>query len=321
MTKKLFLTAVFFIISTLMSSGPAQAEGFLDSLKNKWDAATDVSQRNKKIYQEVTDKQLVDSFYTLSIDAKTQGINLDIPAKTEQYEFMKITPNSLTFREMLYKVDQVGELLNAMRSYHDSILDDALGQRYIELAVSRGNIVKLYKPNLGGAVNEMLNQNFYLKHDKNTIEWLKSDNILLEYSPTGQTVSVMSRSHQAVNNFTLRSYRYTNLYFGAALSQFIENKIGNSLFSDNFLRVVSPVGNAVKSLELTTAAVTVLPAANTAAQVIATVGTGAASMEMSSAVVATQKRIQALKDLVALKQSGAITDEEFQAEKIKVLKN
>lgn len=323
MTKNLFLSvATVLVLSTSLASTAAHAQGFFDSLKSKLDAATDSSQRNAKAYQEVTDQQLVDSFYVLSADAKTQGINPDIVAKPGQYEFMKLTPETLTFREFLYKADQMNDLLYTMKSYSDSLLDDALGQRYAAFASSRGNVVKLYKPSLGGVINGILNQHFYLKHANNTIEWLKSDNVLIEYSPSGKVVSVMSRAHQAVNNFTLRSYRYTNLYFGAALAQFIENKIGNGMFNENFMRVVSPAGDVVKSQEPITAAVPSVPAVNAVTPPArVTTGSGAALSDVSASVATTQKRIQALKDLMALKQSGAITDEEFQAEKAKVLKN
>jgi hypothetical protein len=219
--------------------------------------------------------------------------------------------------KLMYREANLQIVVQAMRGYAYSPMDDEIGQRYITLAQSRGNSIKLYKPALGGLLNKMLNQNFRLpRGDKGTYEWINSDNVLIEYSPSGQIVSVMTRSHQASVSFGVNSYQYTNFYFGPATGRYIENHIANQNFENNFIRVVSstsspaPVAQAAKSVETSEAIIAVAPVVSVQAEVA-----------KPSSATTLEQRIQLLKNLGELRKSGTLTEQEFNSEKRKILDN
>lgn len=226
---KTHLFAVMLVCSGYAANSHA---GFFDNLANVFD----FSKQRLEVYQKITDKSLVDQFYFLSEDGKEEGLNKELGVKAKGFEFQKLSPSSFTVRQPMYQAGNFQSMMKAMDAYSYSPLNDEVAQRYVAFAKSRNNVVKLYKPALGEMINSMLQQNFYLQHDKNTSEWIGLDNVLIEYAPNGQIVSVMTRSHQAVGNIGVNSHQYLNIYFGAGNSQYLENKIGNRDFADNFIR-------------------------------------------------------------------------------------
>lgn len=64
-----------------------------------------------------------------------------------------------------------------------------------------------------------------------------------EFKPSGNVVSFMMRAHQAIHNFTTRSYQYVTIVFGKDYMQFFEKKVPNSAMNENFLRVVTASEN------------------------------------------------------------------------------
>lgn len=316
MKLKSILSAALIACATY---APFASAGLFDSITSGIANAFDFSKQKLDAYKLTTDKQLVDQFYYLSADGKDEGLNKELTGKTKSFEFQKLTPSSLTVRQLMYREGNMQSVMQAMSRYNYSPMDDEIGQRYVAFAQSRGNVVKLYKPALGAQLNQIFAQNFYLQHDKNTAEFVGSDNVLIEYSPSGQIVSVMTRSHQAIISIGVQSYQYINLYFGSGNVQVIENRIANQSFENNFIRVVastsSPASVAQESKSAEVVNVPALPLHLGVAQTVQL------TTQSSQSTTSPEQRMQMLKNLAELKQSGILTDEEFTAEKRKILNN
>lgn len=317
-------TFIFAVVACALIYTPLATAGFFDEIQGKLAAAFDFSKQKLDNYHSVEDKQLVDQFYTISEDGKAEGISKEVNPRNT-VELSKLSSSTLTIRRLLYKGLEMAEVMGAMRGYSDSPLDDEVGQRYIAFASSRGNVVKMFKPALGGMINSMFQQNFQLKHDRNTSESMGLDNALIEYAPSGRIVSIMTRAHQAVYNFNARSYQYTNFYFGTKLMQYVENKIANHFFDDNFQRIVTASSGEVTPAVIPQAS-PLIQAASNPSFVPASVQITPTPMTTTAAAVTTtvstpEHRIQMLKSLVELRKSGALTEQEFSVEKQKVLAN
>lgn len=318
MTSKLKSIILSGIIAlSFVYSPQASAAGFFEAWGDNISKAFDIPAKRIAVYKSVDDKDLVDQFYTLSEDGKTEGIAKAIPNKTLfdkklEYKAVTLTTDSFTLSHDLFKGDSMKSIAYQMSQYTFAPTDDVLGQRYVALAESRGNVVKQYKPALGGMLNKLFAQNFKYKNANNLAQWLAVDNALIEYSANGSIVSVMTRSHQAIFNYDAVSTQYVNFYFGKSNAQYIENAISNRYFADYFQRVVSKSLNVAPVVTVAAPVVVALPETAVATQPVGVV-------EKTDANSSTQSRIQLLKDLVDLKKSGVLSDAEFKAEKAKIL--
>lgn len=309
---------IIFALFICTSYSPIASAGIFDGIAD----AFDFSKRKLETYGKVTDKQLVDQFYFLSEDGKMEGLNKELASNARGFEFKRITLTTLTLQKYMFKAGNMQEIMQTMSTYSYSPLNDEIGRRYVAFANSRGNVIKLYKPALGNILNQIFTQNFTSEHAKNTAEWIGLDNALIEYTSTGQIVSVMTRSHQAIISIGVNSIQYTNFYFGKVNAQVIENRIANNNFENNFIRVLtSPSDNDTNEKKMTSIAQdNRLPEA-----INATPGQSlvAPADTPSPARIATspEQRIKMLKNLAELKQAGILTEQEFIAEKRKILEN
>lgn len=287
---------------------PLAHAGFFDDLKNAVADGLDTSKRNLKRYSTVEDKQLVDYFYYISEDGKDQSVQKDIFA-VRKYKFVNLTLDSLTFSDFYLK-GSMYQIQREMEVYSFNPFD-IFGKKYVALAKSRGNLVKQYKPKLGALLNNLLEQNFTYKPAPNVSTWIGVDNVLAEYTPNGELVSFMTRSHQAIDQLGATSDQYIHFYFGKALMMFIENKVSNLTFENNFQRAIdvsdqSQVADSSSAKAVPSTAIT----------------SNQSSTQTESAVSPKQViKIQLLQQLIDMKKSGALTDEEFAKEKAKILSN
>jgi hypothetical protein len=197
----------------------------------------DRSKARLETYSKVQDKVLVDAFYSLSEDGKTEGLNKDLATADKTIELSGFSASSITIKKSLFREGNMQSIMGDMNAYTFATDSDDIGKTYIATAKARGNSIKIFKPAIGATINRMFNQNFYLQHDKNTAEWIDRDNVMIEYDSTGKIISFMTRSHQVIVNMGANSSRYVNIYFGAN-TQVLENKVGNSIFSDNLIREI-----------------------------------------------------------------------------------
>jgi len=194
------------------------------------------SKRRLETYSKVLDKQLVDHFYWMADDGKKEGLNEKF-ANT-LYTFRNLTEGSLTVRKPYFVGDNLAEMSREMREFGKTPMDDEMGREYIAFAKARGNTVHLYKPAMGAEMSRFFDNHFEFKPDSNIRNYFKSENALIEVAPDGRIVSLQMRAHQAIFNFTARSYQYVTLVFGKDYMTMFENKIPNSFKAEHFLRVV-----------------------------------------------------------------------------------
>lgn len=297
------------VLSTLVTlQAPVAYAGFFDGLIAAVADGLDTSERNLKTYSTVEDKQLVDAFYYISEDGKDQSVQKDIFA-VRKYKFVKLTLDSLTISDF-YMKDSMYVIGREMEVYSYNPLD-IFGKKYVSFAKSRGNIVKQYKPKLGAVLNNLLEQNHTYKPAPNVSTWIGVDNVLAEYTPNGELVSFMTRSHQAIDQLGATSDQYIHFYFGKALMMFVENKVANLTFENNFQRIIDAIDPSQ------------VAAANSTKSTSASTSTpGQTNVQQESVVSPKQvMKIQLLQQLVDMKKSGALTDEEFAKEKAKILSN
>lgn len=225
--KKLFAAAVASVAFVATSSAHA---GLFDNLDFSG------SKRRLETYSKVLDKQLVDHFYWVAEDGKKEGLHEELANTT--YTFRKLADGSLTVRKPFMIGDSLYDIVRAMDGFGKSPLDDEMGRRYVAFAKARGNTVHLYKPAMGAAMGSLFNTHFEFKPDHNIRSFFEAENALIEVAPDGRVVSLQMRAHQAIFNFTARSFQYVTFVFGKDYMQLFENKISNSFMSENFLRVV-----------------------------------------------------------------------------------
>lgn len=227
-------------IATSMLCASAANAGFFDNIAQSLDQ---VAAKNRlATYTSVLDKQLVDHFYTISEDGKDASLSKRIPASSG-FKFHNLNEGSLTVRKLYFTADNLSQISFEMREFRKSPLDDEMGREYVAFANSRGNTVQLYRPPMGDMLNRMFDPHFEFKPANNVANYVKAENVLIEIAPNGKVVSFMMRAHQAIHNFTTRSYQYVNIIFGKDYMQFFENKVPNSVLNENFLRIVTPTDN------------------------------------------------------------------------------
>jgi hypothetical protein len=309
--KKTIKSSIITLI--LATSNISFGQSFFDNFKANLADAFDSSRARIETYKQATDKPLLDHFLYLSEDGKTQAINKELASIDAKFEFVKFSNSSVTLKQRLFNENNMTMMLNRMRMYTYDATEDSIARRYISFVNARGNSIKLYKPVLGAKINRILNQNFDFSPDKGIAAWIDLDNALIETNGNGGIVSVMTRSHQANTTIGVRSYQYTNIYFGRAAAQIIENNIPNSDFGNNLIRtisgteIVSPPNNESQPTYATTPAPTPVTQAN--------------PVQPSSSERSLEQRIKLLSNLNDLRKSGALTDKEFEVEKKKILAN
>lgn len=317
---KLMCKLITLFIATSIWTQSAHALDLFGTLANIFD----LSKQRTKTYQESTDKALTDQFYYISADGKNAGLNKDITAKTKRFEFMKLTPSSITLRQLMYSEGNMQAIYQDISGYSYDPTSDEISKRYISFAESRGDVVKLYKPVLGNYINQIFNQNFYLDPAQNTRQWIGLDNALIEFSPKGRIISFLTRSHQALASIGANSYQYINIYFGPENSQVLENRVGNDAFQNNYIRVVSSTrsnGSNGKSLSTKLEEPNNGQTDSGAVPQSVPIKSLNASATDTSALNVEEHRIQLLKNLEELRKEGVLTDQEFAEQKKKILSN
>lgn len=217
-------TLGWLLLSFAVYSSQASA-GFLGDL-------FDLSGDRLKRYANTQDKELVDVFYTLTPDGKTEGL-VEHVAK-EGFTLEKLTKTSLSIYKPIFRESNMGYIASDMRKYSFDPTSDILAQKYIAFVKARGNVVKLYKPKMGEIINTLFKVPF--QPMQQTAEWYDLDNALIEYDKTGSPVSFMARAHQARTTVGVDSYQYTSIYFGKENCRHLENNTRNSDFQEYVIR-------------------------------------------------------------------------------------
>ena len=220
---------VFFaIVLVTVSAGCAQMKAIGDKIENMQ------AESRLKSYSAVQDRFLVDSLYEISKDGKTHNI---IPSLgSEGYRLTELSPNALIGKKNMFSTNNMSQMASAMNSYSYDSESDSLSKAYIEMALKRGNTVKVFKTAMTKKVNSMFKQPF--THMEKSAEWYDRDVTLIEFDNTSRPVSILLRGHQAQTSLGVSSYLYSSILFGSSNMRYFENKVPNSFFTDMLLREI-----------------------------------------------------------------------------------
>lgn len=151
------------------------------------------------------------------------------------FELIRIDKNYICIRQRIKNALSMSHAEEIVASYHSNSEEDLVARKYIEIAKSRGNIVRVYNPN----INQIICKNFYhpAKHYAHTLEWYKTDRALIEYDKSGRIVSFMARAMQAgQGGIGVVVNQYISIYMGQQNARDLENVISNRTLQDNFIR-------------------------------------------------------------------------------------
>lgn len=126
----------------------------------------------------------------------------------------------------------VNESIRKYRAYTDSSKDE-LSKRYIKVAKSRGNTVKMYNARVNEFLGKITPLTAKLLYDGP--RKYDEDNAFIEFDKNGRIVSMMIRKHiyPRIGNF-VSNYRVTHILFGKWAS-IAETRLSNSFLSDGYI--------------------------------------------------------------------------------------
>jgi hypothetical protein len=120
-----------------------------------------------------------------------------------------------------------------IKPFYEEDSDD-IAQKYIAMAKTRNNVVRLYKPKMGAIVSRLFKKPFANKvsHERNSV-WYDRNRVLMEFDKSGKIVSVLVRAMFEPENYI---YQYSTLYFGDNVDRHLVNNIKNSAFQEYFIK-------------------------------------------------------------------------------------
>ncbi len=212
--------------AALLSASPAYA--FLDWIAEK------AAENRKKRYEAVPDKVLLDAFYVMLDEGKKDSLT---PALVQAgYRFDSMNVDMLAFSRRMDTDKPLETPASFMRSYVPDADADPVAAVYVALCKSRGNTVKVYKPEFAGKLNGLFKQQ--VVHGQRTAEWFASDLAFIEWSPQGRVVSLLLHAFQSSVSLGEMLYRHSMLLFGPVIARHVENRVRNSEFVDFELRAL-----------------------------------------------------------------------------------
>ena len=108
---------------------------------------------------------------------------------------------------------------------------------YVALCKSRGNTVKVYKPEFAGKLNGLFKQQGGAWTEDGRGVCVKRLG-LHRGSPQGRVVSLLLHAFQSSVSLGEMLYRHSMLLFGPVIARHVENRVRNSEFVDFELRAL-----------------------------------------------------------------------------------
>ena len=180
-----------------------------------------------------TDKNIIDSFYTISQDGRQYGLQPDLGSSG--WNFVSLDASQLTMSKKISSDLNLDTILASLKNYTYDGRNDIIAQKYIAAAKNRGNRIKLYKPaiakTLAGYIKQPAAPNV-----ENAQTWCDLDNVLIEYSSGHQIITFLMRTHLVVPSIMSEHFMYSIISMGQDISMNIENKVSNSVFKENYIR-------------------------------------------------------------------------------------
>lgn len=218
--KKLF--CIFLAVLSL--TGCAGMENFFAEQRVKTYAAADTV--------------LLKDIYTVSADGKTQTVN---PALTQAgFRLNSFQSTMITFKRNVAGGNNMEAALYEFKTNFPNATEEALAKQYVAAVKSRGNTAKLYKTTMSQYIAEMVGHP--IKHFEGdsrnpaSIEWYNLQPVIMEFDAQGRLVSLLLHVYQAQASFGAGVTGYSTIYFGRSQMAQIENRLGNRMLDNAFVR-------------------------------------------------------------------------------------
>ena len=224
--RRAFVAQAAVAAATLLNA--PQAHALLDWLAQR------AAENRRKVYEAVADKALIDRFYLLQDEGRSQDVPPEL--RSAGYRLVDLGESSLMLRTVGGNTGNMTDAAAEMDRYVPDLDADVLVTRYVELVKSRGNVPRAYKPAMSARLNGLFRM--HPARAQGTREWYDRDNAVIEWTAQGRIVSVLVHSHQAATGLGVILARYSNLLHGPGPARHIENQVRNSEFADLELRVL-----------------------------------------------------------------------------------
>lgn len=188
-------------------------------------------------YQKA-DSALVQGMYTLSTDGAQYGLT---PALKEKgYNFTGFIPNRFGVHKEVIGGRNLQEVTYQFNRTQMDPVSGVPATEYVKAIKQRGNVAKLYKGALANALATFVA--LPIRHfdgDKKnppSVEMFDRAPVIVEYSKDGRIVSFMMFVYQAQASIGAGVTEYTSLFMGPTMALAVENRIGNNVFANTYLR-------------------------------------------------------------------------------------
>lgn len=185
-------------------------------------------------YAAVQDKAMVDALYVVPPDGR--NAKLVPPLLASHYVLERLRATTLAVRRPMGNGGDMRGARDIVDGYVPDVDKDVVSQLYLQVAKGRGNLVKAYKPRMGGRIASLFQPPMVMGPQR--VEWYSVDNPLIEWSAQGRVVSVLTHAFQAATSLGVLVTRYSSVYFGPSTGRHLENGIRNSEFADLELRTL-----------------------------------------------------------------------------------
>lgn len=218
-TKRKFLTIVSGLTMAFLTGCAALEEKYVEV--------------RQSIYAKAPDQHLLRAFLVTPPTGKDWEHKLGSP-----FQFPEVDTHGYMFtvKQNLHSVANMGIATSLMGSTVYPGESDGFAQKYVEAAKARGNVVRLYKPQMTSIINKHFKLPIVREDMPQTRTWLGRDNALIEHDKSGRIVSFVSRVNRAWTGIGVEVIQYTTLYMGEGNARLLENTVKNSLFQEYLIR-------------------------------------------------------------------------------------
>lgn len=221
--KKLIISAIVVASATFLG-GCAQMQ--------------EMAAKNRLSVYARADQALVEGMYTLSPDGATQSLS---PAlKQAGYTYDGLISERFSVRKEVVSGRNLQEVVYQFNGMQTDPVSAAPAVEYVKAVKKRGNAARLYKNKLGDVLTDFVQVpvRHFNGDNKNppSVEMYDRAPVIIEYNKDGRIVSFMLFVYQAQASFGAGVTEYTSLFMGPTMARAVENRVGNNVFANLYLR-------------------------------------------------------------------------------------
>ncbi|MDO8812650.1 MAG: hypothetical protein Q7J38_11575 [Gallionella sp.] len=229
--KKLFVSLFLLCFASFTANASTMEDNWVDAKLSKARL-----ERVKDAFSTSSDQSLVASFL------KIEETEVQQPKSFSDTQVLVagVFNDSIVFVKLNLVKPQIGKPVPAVWEEADNLIDDsdsdAIATHYIKSAIARGNVVRVYKPDVAQGLNRRFSPATFWKSyiERNT----GKAKALIEYTKNGEAVSLMGRYRQS-NRSDSSLDEYVPIYFGAELVEHFNNTFPVEYLKKQFIREIT----------------------------------------------------------------------------------